>query len=275
MKKIILFLFFTSLLYSQEQKKTLTLLFNSNDFLVTLDAEILLNTFFLDETISIETITISGFCDDVGTDENNKILSNKRANAVAEYLQDNYNLEVDELFAKGEIALNSLEKNIEFSRKNNRKVVLEISYLKAEIEPQLGIKKEYVGYKTFQDKLIVGDKIIIENILFKGSSTYFVDDEKAAKELSKIVTYLNENPKTSIEIQGHVCCISKLFKDARDIESGKNNLSFTRAKKIFDFLISKGITTSRMTYAGYGRQFPLPNTIEELNKRVEIVIVDL
>ncbi|WP_395054177.1 OmpA family protein [Flavobacterium sp.] len=275
MKKIILFLFFTSLLYSQEQKKTLTLLFNSNDFLVTLDAEILLNTFFLDETISIETITISGFCDDVGTDENNKILSNKRANAVAEYLQDNYNLEVDELFAKGEIALNSSEKNIEFSRKNNRKVVLEISYLKAEIEPQLGIKKEYVGYKTFQDKLKVGDKIILENILFKGSSTYFVDDEKAAKELSKIVTYLNENPKTSIEIQGHVCCISKLFKDARDIESGKNNLSFTRAKKIFDFLISKGITTSRMTYAGYGRQFPLPNTIEELNKRVEIVIVDL
>ena len=137
MKKIILFLFFTSLLYSQEQKKTLTLLFNSNDFSVTLDAEIILNTFFSDETISVETITISGFCDDLGTNENNKILSNKRANAVAEYLQDNYNLEVDELFAKGEIALNSSEKNIEFARKNNRKGVLDISYLKTEIEPQL------------------------------------------------------------------------------------------------------------------------------------------
>ena len=137
MKKIILFLFFTSLLYSQEQKKTLTLLFNSDDFSVTLDAEIILNTFFSDETISVETITISGFCDDLGTNENNKILSNKRANAVAEYLQDNYNLEVDALFAKGEIVLNSSEKNIVFARKNNRKVVLEISYLKAEIEPQL------------------------------------------------------------------------------------------------------------------------------------------
>ena len=137
MKKIILFLFFTSLLYSQEQKKTLTLLFNSKDFSVTLDAETILNDFFSDESISIESIKISGFCDDLGTDKKNKILSNKRANAVAEYLQDNYNLEVDALFAKGEIVLNSSEKNIVFARKNNRKVVLEISYLKAEIEPQL------------------------------------------------------------------------------------------------------------------------------------------
>jgi outer membrane protein OmpA-like peptidoglycan-associated protein len=274
MTKITLFfLLFTGFIYSQEEQKSLTVYFNSNNFSINLEAETVLNSFFSDEEITVSTIEIDGFCDDIGSLESNKILSLKRANSVAEYLQDNFNLEADSYEGKGEIEVNSSAENIDEIRENNRKSIVKVAFSKTPKKITPTLLKTYSGYKKFEDDLKIGDKILIENIVFKGSLTHFVDDEIAERELSKIVKYLNENSTAEIEIQGHVCCISKSFTDARDIESGKNNLSETRAKKIYDFLISKGISKNRMTHAGFGRQFPIPNTDEMLNKRVEVVIV--
>jgi outer membrane protein OmpA-like peptidoglycan-associated protein len=274
--RIALFLLFLSgFSYAQNQEKIVTLFFASNDYSINLDSEKTLDTFFSDEKISVSTIEIDGYCDDIGSLESNKILSVKRANSVAEYLQDNYNLEVDSSEGKGEIEVNLSSENLDELRKANRKAVLKIRFSKTSDKVSTSLLKTYSGYKKFQDNLKVGDKILIENIVFKGSLTHFVDDEIAERELNKIVKYLNENPSVTIEINGHVCCISKSFEDARDLESGTNNLSETRAKKIYDYLISKAIAKNRMTYAGYGRQFPIPNTEELLNKRVEVVIVKL
>ena len=55
----------------------------------------------------------------------------------------------------------------------------------------------------------------------------------------------------------------------------RNNLSHTRAQKVFDYLIEKGISPNRMTYMGYGRKFPIPGGIESDNKRVEILITKI
>lgn len=275
-KNIGLLLFIvTSFGFAQEQQKIVTVFFNSNDFSINLEAEKTLNSFFSDKEILISSIEVEGFCDDVGSIESNKILSFNRANAVAEYLQDNYNLEADAFEGKGEIELNSLDINSDEIRKKNRKSTLKINFSKISKKATATLLTSYIGYKKLDDSLKIGDKILIENIIFKGSLTHFVDDEIAERELSKIVAFLIKNPTVSIEIHGHVCCISKAFKDARDVESGKNNLSETRAKKIYDFLVSKGISKNRMTHAGFGRQFPIPNTDEMLNKRVEIVIVKL
>jgi len=268
-------LFFCSFLYSQEQEKTLTVFFNSNDFSINSEAENTLNPFFLNQNTIVSRITIEGYCDDIGSDSSNLILSSKRANAVATFLQENFNIKSNLVEGKGEIKTNLSDVNFDEIRQKNRKAIVKITYSTIASSTKNGIQKTYIGYKKLDDKLKVGDRIVIENILFKGSLTHFIDEETAEKELLKIIKYLNDNPTVTIKIQGHVCCISKSFADARDLESGKNNLSETRAKKIYDFLLSKGIDKERMGYEGFGRQFPIPNTDELLNKRVEILITKI
>lgn len=277
MKQIyLLLLFCCSILYSQEEQKSIVVLFNSNEFALSSQAEGTLSTFFSDETLVIASISIEGFCDDVGSIENNLILSTNRAQSVANYLKKEFNLNCNSIQGKGEIPL--MNSSVDESRKNNRKAVLEITFSKSSEENNISNKdseKRYKNYKTFSDKLVVGDKIIIKNLLFKGSLTIFENPEEAIIELEKIVVYLNENPNTAIEIQGHVCCIGSAHSDAHDRFSGKNNLSHTRAQKVFDYLTEKGISPNRMTHMGYGRKFPIPGGIESDNKRVEILITKI
>ncbi|MFY8180477.1 MAG: OmpA family protein [Flavobacterium sp.] len=270
----LLLLFCCSILYSQEEQKSIVVLFNSNEFALSSEAEGTLSAFFSDETLVISSISIEGFCDDVGSVENNLILSTNRAQSVANYLKKEFNLNCNSILGKGEIPLTSKLSFNEF-RKNNRKAVVKITFSKnseQNVTSSKDSENRYMNYKTFSDKLVVGDKIIIKNLLFKGSLTIFENPEEAIIELDKIVTYLNENPNTTIEIQGHVCCIGSAHSDAHDRFSGKNNLSHTRAQKIYDYLIEKGISTSRMTHMGYGRKYPIPGGIESDNKRVEILI---
>jgi outer membrane protein OmpA-like peptidoglycan-associated protein len=270
----LLFLFCCSVLYSQEEQKSIVVLFNSNEFALSSEAEGTLTDFFSDETLVITSISIEGFCDDIGSTENNLILSTNRAQSVANYLKKEFNLNCNSILGKGELPLTNIS-SVDESRKNNRKAVLEITFSKSSEENIVSNKdseNHYKNYKTFTDKLVVGDKIIIKNLLFKGSLTIFENPEEAIIELEKIVVYLNENPNTTIEIQGHVCCIGSAHSDAHDRFSGKNNLSHTRAQKIFDYLIEKGISPNRMTHMGYGRKFPIPGGIESDNKRVEILI---
>ncbi len=272
----LLFLFCCSILYSQEEQKSIVVLFNSNEFALSSEAEGFLSAFFSDETLVISSISIEGFCDDIGSIENNLILSTNRAQSVANYLKKGFNLNCNSILGKGELPL--MNSSVDESRKNNRKAILEITFSKSyedNIVSNKDSENRYKNYKTFSDKLVVGDKIIIKNLLFKGSLTIFENPEEAIIELEKIVVYLNENPNTTIEIQGHVCCIGSAHSDAHDRFSGKNNLSHTRAKKVYDYLTEKGISPNRMTHMGYGRKFPIPGGIESDNKRVEILITKI
>lgn len=221
------------------------------------------------------TISVEGFCDDVGSDASNQVLSQKRAEEVFRFLQDELRLEVSNSTGKGEIPLPENAQNIDTIRKNNRVATIRFSEEKVEVTPDVLEKKSVkTNYKTFSDELKKGDRIIVNNLIFMGSLTHFLSPEEAEDELQKIIKYLNTHPTTKIEIQGHVCCISNSFKDAYDRNSKKNNLSETRAKKIYDYFIEKGIAADRMTHKGYGRQFPIPGGDEHDNKRVEILIVE-
>ena len=88
-------------------------------------------------------------------------------------------------------------------------------------------------------------------------------------ELNNLLKLLQENPSLVIEISGHT--------DNRGSAEHNKKLSNDRAKSVVDYLISKGISTSRLTYAGYGSERPIaPNTTEEnmqLNRRVEFKII--
>jgi len=231
---------------------------------------------FSSEIKTFNSIVVSGFCDDVGSTESNAILSQKRAESVTRFLQEEVQISVTLSQGKGEIKSDESTENVDAFRKKNRVVKINYQFV---LHPKKTIQpnelKTIPDYKTFSDALEKGDKIILKNLLFLGSLTVFEYPEEAEIELKKIIFFLQNNPSAHIEIQGHVCCISNSFKDAFDRNSRKNNLSETRAKKIFDYLVSQNIAADRMTYKGYGRRFPIAGATESENKRVEILITKI
>jgi outer membrane protein OmpA-like peptidoglycan-associated protein/tetratricopeptide (TPR) repeat protein len=64
-------------------------------------------------------------------------------------------------------------------------------------------------------------------------------------ELDKLKEFLDNNPTVKIEIGGHT--------DTRGNAKENVLLSTNRAKSVYDYLISKGIETSRLSYKGYGQ----------------------
>lgn len=264
--------------FAQEEQKSITVLFNSNESIVSSESEIDLKNFFIDETVEVSKIEITGYCDDVGSNETNLILSTQRAQATANFIKSQFQLDSKSIIGKGELPLNETI-SVEESRKNNRKTIVEITFSRNK-KPQTQIVENDIKinnsrYKSFSDNLVVGDKIIMKNLLFKGNLTAFENENEAFAELDKIVFYLNQNPNAVIEVQGHVCCISNAHNDAFDRASGKTNLSHMRAKKVYEYLIQKGISTKKMNFKGYGRKQPIPNRPEFENKRVEILITKI
>lgn len=63
-------------------------------------------------------------------------------------------------------------------------------------------------------------------------------------ELNKLVDFLVKNPSIKIELGGHT--------DTRGDDKENMKLSNDRAKAVYDYLVSKGIPASRLSYKGYG-----------------------
>ncbi len=117
------------------------------------------------------------------------------------------------------------------------------------------------------NKLAVGQKVILRNIFFDyGKSTL---RPESFAELDRLVNLLNEFPKMRIEISGHT--------DNRSSLQFNQKLSESRAKAVVDYLISKGISESRLEYKGYAFLQPIAtNDTEEgrqQNRRVEFKVL--
>ena len=220
--------------------------------------------------IEIERIAIYGFCDDRGTDSYNLTLSQNRADAIKKIfsgfgVDDNLISNVD---GKGEVLLRVVSSdNINIIRGLNRKVEINVVYKKDLKEP---IKKEK---KTpfLKEGLKVGDKITLDNILFKTGYSYVV--KESLPVLEKIAEALRERDDIHFTIQGHVCC-TRNERDAVDKGTGKRNLSLARAKYIYDYMINKGIKRTRMRYVGLKNKYPLGKETK-YDRRVEIKITSI
>ncbi len=112
-----------------------------------------------------------------------------------------------------------------------------------------------------------GASIVLPNVFFATDS--FKLKSNSFAELEKVVRFMTVNSKIKIEISGHT--------DNKGNENHNKVLSEKRAKAIFDYLVAKGITSSRMTYAGYASTKPIANNDSEegraLNRRTEIKII--
>ena len=208
-----------------------------------------------------ETIQLYGYCDDRGSEDYNDKLSKKRVATVQEILLSN-GISQNKIFiceGRGKVNLNKdTIKNLKDIRDKNRRVDL------------VFVKKSVYAFIPENPK--VGDLIILERINFEmGSSVLSI---AAKKELDKTVVTLEKHKSLRFEIKGHVCCTSSKNSDAIDEETQDRNLSLNRAKNVFMYLRSKGISPYRMSFKGYGNQFPLGKG-DALDRRVEFLVTKL
>jgi len=278
----ILFILTTSITFSQS-KLTHDVYFDTDKFDVPSTEKNRLLLFILSlQDIDIESISIYGFCDDVGADTYNLKLSQQRANAIKAIFSDN---EIDEdlisnVDGKGEILLKIIEEeNVLNIRGLNRKVEINVKPKPPVVEevvvekivevvepPKPKVPKN--APEKLQGDLKIGDKILLENILFKtGYSTILSSSKKTLDTLAKILV---ARKNIYFTIQGHVCC-TQLTRDAVDRKTKERNLSETRAKFVYDYFIKKGVDKRRMRYMGMRRRFPLGGD-PKLDRRVEVLI---
>jgi outer membrane protein OmpA-like peptidoglycan-associated protein len=219
----------------------------------------------------IERISIYGFTDDRGSDNYNLTLSQNRANAIKKIfsgfgVDDNLISNVD---GKGEVLLRVVSSdNLNIIRGLNRKVEINIEYKEKE-GVVVEIKEEDIGTKQFlSDNIAVGDKITLDNILFK--TGYSSLEVESINVLEVMAEALLKRKDLYFTIQGHVCCTNNTG-DAIDKKTGKKNLSLARAKYIYEYLIGKGVKKSRMKYVGLRNKYPIGGAAK-YDRRVEIKI---
>lgn len=266
--------------FTYAQKLTHEVYFDTDKFTVPPTEESRLLLFISTLTdIDIQTISIYGFCDDVGADTYNLRLSQQRADAIKNLFSENEISEslITNVDGKGEVLLKIVdEKNAIKIRGLNRKVEIIVTP-KPKIEPKkveeetatvAKVEKKKTVQEQIKGEIKAGDKIVFENILFK--TGYATVTPNSKKTLESIAKALAERKNIYFTIQGHVCC-TKFSRDAIDRKTKKRNLSEARAKYVHDYFIKKGVDKRRMRYMGMRRKFPLGGD-PKFDRRVEILI---
>ncbi len=130
------------------------------------------------------------------------------------------------------------------------------------------------------DSVVVVKEIIVEKPVEIGTQWVLVGvnfefdsaqlTEGSFPILYGAVQYLNQHADIKVEIQGHC--------DYMGSENYNQKLSERRATTVRDYLISKGINSSRLTIKGYGESIPIAdnNTPEgrALNRRIEFKVIE-
>jgi len=114
----------------------------------------------------------------------------------------------------------------------------------------------------------VGSSYRLNDIYFPSNSDELTHNSLFV--LDGFIEFLTENPKITIAIHGHT----------DDIGSDESNqvLSENRAKSVYNYILSKGIKQSRMSYKGFGESKPIASNTTEAgrakNRRTEFVILN-
>lgn len=170
------------------------------------------------------TIEIGAHTDSNGEDAYNRDLSQKRADAVRNYLIKK-GVPANRLTAKGygeSKLVNNCKDGVKCSDEEHAK----------------NRRTEFVvtGQKGFK----VGDIIQVAPINYSKSSTALEKDSEGLKEILALLKDTN----ISVEIRSHT--------DSNGSASHNTEVSTKRAKAVYDHLVKNGIPASRLKYKGYG-----------------------
>jgi len=254
--------------FAQEQ---VTFYFDNNKFELNKVESSKLQKWILENKTS-KILSITGSTDEVGSTGFNDTLSQKRVSYIFNQIKGKINIRPDfKSISLGEKGATSTNKS------ENRKAI--IHYL---LEKDLAKENEILGIKEIEPEVIipedatlaekvklskVGMKITLKNINFYQNT--FATMPESQGTLYDLLFIMQNNPELKIEIQGHICCIDKDYR----------NLSLDRAKQIKRFLVYNGIQDYRVKTNGFGVTqpiHPIPEATPEQaaeNRRVEIEIL--
>ncbi len=134
------------------------------------------------------------------------------------------------------------------------------------------------GYKEIHKDLYlvpieIGQVFRLNNVFFDFDK-YFLRPESFT-ELNRVVEFLNQYPAIEIEMSAHT--------DSKGADNYNMTLSDNRAKSVMDYILSKGISPSRIVSKGYGETKPVAANAQadgtdnaegrQLNRRVEFTIM--
>ncbi|WP_028890168.1 OmpA family protein [Tenacibaculum ovolyticum] len=247
-KTILLLIIFISTTVHSQKNNTYKIFFDFNEFDVDLLQTRKIDSIKDKYNSKKVVLNLVGYADELGSSNYNLILSKKRVNAVKK------------LF-KGYKVLNSKAGGeLRGVTYNNRKVLIEVIQ---------GIDEKRINNFA---KLKLGDEVVLKNVLFLPGTNSF--EKSSAKSLVELYLFLIENSKVRIKITGHICCpkTDNPKTDAYNSLTGKRNLSEARAKKVFKYLIDKGIRKNRLYYKGMAYRKPLGRE-DKYNRRVEVQII--
>jgi len=137
-------------------------------------------------------------------------------------------------------------------------------YKDSVVIPEAGLKQNFFLAPVEAEKAIV-----LRNIYFDYDKATLRPE--SVEELERVVRFLQENPTLRVEISGHT--------DSDGSEMYNLRLSQARAQAVVDYLVSRGISSSRLIAKGYGESRPVaPNDTPEnkqKNRRTELKILGL
>ncbi len=293
---IVLLLAASSIFAQKQTSFTINFDFNKSDIttLAATKLDSFVNYIIMKKTSF--TIELAGHTDSVGSNEYNDALSLRRTEAVKNYLDarglESSNVVKEEGMGKRQPLNRNLTDNERFL---NRRVVINVtipgrSVVKMPVPevkmPELKVpEKKPILIDTTKRTITAivadtatkaGTKFVLHNLIFIGGRHFLVPE--SIPIIQELLTVMNNNPRLEISIEGHVCCIPGT-NDGVDLDLGTSNLSEMRAKTVYDFLIRNGVAPKRLSYKGFGHQFPVKpypeTTVDDMNanRRVEIKIV--
>ena len=220
-------------------------------------------------------IELSAHCDSFGNHQYNDQLSVHRAQSVKEYLLSEGINEVVFKKVEGHGKRQPLNENVNAQERFlNRRVELIIQ--KSEFVPDPVTPPAKTITEAIRDTATrVGTTIVLRNLNFEGGRHILLP--RSMPILKELLQAMQENPNLKIEIHGHVCC-TETHLDGRDNDLGTFDLSWQRAKVVYQYLIDNKVSADRMSFKGFGasqKLYPLERDAREMeeNRRVEIKII--
>lgn len=195
---------------------------------------------------------IEGYADEVGTDDYNMQLSQRRAASVVQYLIDNFGIAPTRLSAKGYGKSRPIADNgTDAGKQKNRRI-------DAIIDCALDVK----DLSPLPERLCMTLKIEFAADSAEIDPRYFA-------EVTKVGEYMKKYPTTTAVIEGHTDSVGNSELNMK--------LSKRRAESVVNFLAGKfGIESSRLSAKGYGstRSIAYNNTAEgrQKNRRINAII---
>jgi outer membrane protein OmpA-like peptidoglycan-associated protein len=126
---------------------------------------------------------------------------------------------------------------------------------------------QYFNQDIAMQPLAAGANITLRNILFETGKHELLP--ASFVELDRVVVLLQENAALKVQINGHTDNIGQ--------PQDNQLLSENRAKSVVDFLVSRGIQPTRLSYKGFGATAPVADNATEqgrsLNRRTEMLVV--